>query len=79
MAEQIEVIILDKDDNQNNTDNFVGEAAIDKEVLAKAVKLNKENTVNFAFGREILAEEIALNSVKLRELGDIQIPVALLV
>ena len=63
MAEQIEVIILDKDDNQNNTDNFVGEAAIDKEVLAKAVKLNKENTVNFAFGKETLLKISTVFSV----------------
>ena len=80
MAEQIEVFILDEDDNLNNKDNFVGEAAIDKEGLATAVKLsNKETTVNFVFGKEILSEEIILNSLKLRELGDIQIPVSLLV
>ena len=82
MAEQIEVIILDKDENPNNRDNFVDEGArpIDKEGLATAVKLsNKETTVNFVFGKEILSEEIVLNSLKLRELGDIQIPVSLLV
>ena len=78
MAEQIEVFILDEYDNLNNKDNFVGEAAIDKEGLATAVKLsNKETTVNFVFGKEILSEEIVLNSLKLRELGDIQIPVSL--
>ena len=82
MAEQIEVIILDKDGNPNNRDNFVDETArpIDKEGLAKAMKLSNQGTmVNFVFGKEVLAEEISVNSVKLRELGDIQIPVSLLV
>ena len=43
MAEQIEVIILDKDGNPNNRDNFVDETArpIDKEGLAKAMKLSR--------------------------------------
>ena len=80
MAEQMEVIILDEDDNPNNKDHFVGEAAIDKEGLAKAMILsNQGTTVNFVFSKEILSEEIVLNSLKLRELGDrpIQIPVSL--
>ena len=79
MAEQTEVIILDKE-SPSNKDSFVGEAAIDIEGLAKAVKLSNQGTTpeNFAFGKQMLAE-IDLHSMKMKELGDIQIPVSLLV
>ena len=79
MVEQTEVIILDEE-SPSNKDSFVGEAAIDIEGLAKAVKLCNQGTTseNFACGKQMLAE-IDLHSMKMKELGDIQIPVSLLV
>ena len=53
---------------------------VDKEGLERAVKLrNQATSVNFASVKQILPEEMALNSIKLKKLGDIQIPVSLLV
>ena len=53
---------------------------VDKIRLAEAVnKLRDEKTrsVGFACGKQMLTHEIALQSIHLKEIGDIQIPVSL--
>jgi|688.fasta_scaffold681070_3 phage FluMu protein gp41 len=50
---------------------------IDRKQLAEAVKmLKKQQSVEFALGKQILGNEI-LSAFKIETLGDIQIPVSL--
>lgn len=65
--------------NVTNSKNSKSKSLVDKELLSKAIELyyKDKTSTDFAWGKQMQADELAFSSFVVEELGEIKIPVSL--